>query len=131
MYACRKSTQGTEHDKTDRRLQLGRRCHRSVVVYIYICVCIYISILDICTYIYTYIYIYIYTYIYIYIYNVCVCICTGCSVWTGVPLRTLLLKAGLKDKKDGARFVCMEGADKLVLAHICVFIYVCACVCVM
>ena len=60
----------------------------------------------------------------------CVCICTGCSVWTGVPLRTLLLKAGLKDKKDGARFVCMEGADKLVLAHICVFIYVCACVCV-
>mmetsp|Transcript_22396 Transcript_22396/g.32804 ORF Transcript_22396/g.32804 Transcript_22396/m.32804 type:complete len:859 (-) Transcript_22396:140-2716(-) len=38
---------------------------------------------------------------------------TGCSVWTGVPLRTILLKAGLKDKKDGARFVCMEGADKL------------------
>jgi len=38
---------------------------------------------------------------------------TGCSVWTGVPLRTILLKAGLKNKKDGAQFVCMEGADKL------------------
>ena len=30
-----------------------------------------------------------------------------------MPLRTLLLKAGLKDKKDGAKFVCFEGADKL------------------
>ena len=38
---------------------------------------------------------------------------TGCSVWTGVPLRNLLLKAGVKDKENGARFVCMEGADKL------------------
>lgn len=38
---------------------------------------------------------------------------TGCSVWTGVPLRNLLLKAGVKDKSQGARFVCMEGADKL------------------
>jgi nitrate reductase (NAD(P)H) len=38
---------------------------------------------------------------------------TGCSVWTGVPLRNILLQAGLKDKKDGARFVCFEGADKL------------------
>jgi hypothetical protein len=29
---------------------------------------------------------------------------TGCSVWTGVPLRNILLQAGLKDKKDGARY---------------------------
>lgn len=34
-------------------------------------------------------------------------------MWTGVPLRTLLLKAGVRDKKNGAQFVCMEGADKL------------------
>jgi nitrate reductase (NAD(P)H) len=38
---------------------------------------------------------------------------TGCSVWTGVRLRDVLLKAGVKTHEDGARFVCFEGADKL------------------
>ncbi len=38
---------------------------------------------------------------------------TSCSYWTGVPLRDVLLKAGVKSRKDGANFVCFEGADKL------------------
>jgi DMSO/TMAO reductase YedYZ molybdopterin-dependent catalytic subunit len=33
------------------------------------------------------------------------------ALWTGVMLHEILKKAGLK---RGARYVCMEGADKLV-----------------
>mmetsp|Transcript_55608 Transcript_55608/g.130280 ORF Transcript_55608/g.130280 Transcript_55608/m.130280 type:complete len:874 (-) Transcript_55608:259-2880(-) len=38
---------------------------------------------------------------------------TSTSIWTGVRLRDVLLKAGVKDGKAGAQYVCFEGADKL------------------
>jgi nitrate reductase (NAD(P)H) len=38
---------------------------------------------------------------------------TGCSVWTGVRLRDILHKAGVRPHADGARFVRFEGADQL------------------
>jgi len=38
---------------------------------------------------------------------------TSCSKWTGVRLCDVLKAAGIKDRKDGAQFVCFEGADKL------------------
>ena len=42
---------------------------------------------------------------------------TGCSVWTGVRLRDVLLRAGALSHDDGARFVCFEGADRLPNGH--------------
>jgi nitrate reductase (NAD(P)H) len=35
------------------------------------------------------------------------------AVWTGVLLRDLLLKCGVKSSKEGAKFVCFDGSDEL------------------
>eukprot|EP00894_Picocystis_sp_ML_P002703 jgi/Pico_ML_1/53220/g3800.t1 len=38
---------------------------------------------------------------------------TSCTVWTGVRLRDVLLHCGVKEKEQGARYVCFTGADDL------------------
>lgn len=38
---------------------------------------------------------------------------TSCTVWTGVRLRDILLHCGVKDKEQGARYVCFTGSDDL------------------
>jgi len=38
---------------------------------------------------------------------------TSTSVWRGVPLRTVLKRCGIFDRKSGALYVCFEGAEEL------------------